>query len=291
MRIDSHQHFWKFNERDYVWMTESMESLRRDFLPETLTPLLEEISFEGTIAVQARQKVEETDWLLALADCYPFIHGVVGWVDFESIDLGQQLARFSRHPKFKGVRELIHDMDDVNYAVSETHLRGIANLAPFDLTYDLLLKPQHIRPAVDLVSQFPDQRFVVDHLAKPDIARGARSPWREDLRALAEFDNVFCKLSGLVTEANWNKWLPGDLFPYLDIAVETFGPDRLMIGSDWPVCTLAGNYGDVMGVVIDYAARLSPSEQDDLLGKSCARFYQIMDRDTVATQNKGMTTS
>ena len=170
MRLDSHQHFWLYNERDYVWMTSEMDVLRRDFTPDDLLPLLKAIDFEGSIAVQARQMLAETDWLLQLAEQHPFIHGVVGWVDFESNQLDEVLERYASHPKLKGVRELIHDMDDAEYATSTTHLRAIAQLARYGLTYDLLLKPPHIRPAIELIRSFPNQLFVVDHIAKPDIA-------------------------------------------------------------------------------------------------------------------------
>jgi len=275
MRIDSHQHFWKYNSHDYVWMTESMDVLRRDYLPEDLQHLIPELGFDGTIAVQARQMTSETDWLLDLAGRHSMVYGVVGWVDFESRLLDEQLERYARNPKFKGVRELIHDMPDVNYSTSAAHVRGVSKLARFNLTYDLLLKPQHIRPAIKLVRQFPDQSFVIDHIAKPDIAARIRSPWQEDINALARFDNVCCKLSGMVTEAKWNAWRPSDFYPYLDTVLEAFGPNRLMIGSDWPVCRLSGNYHDVMGVVIEYAEKLSPDEQHDILGGTCARFYSV----------------
>ena len=275
MRLDSHQHFWKYNANDYVWMTESMHALRRDFLPESLESLVERMGFHGTIAVQARRKLIETEWLLELAEQYPTIHGIVGWVDFESDELDVQLERFAANPKFKGVRELVHDMPDVNYAISDVHVRGVSKLGRHGLTYDLLLKPPHLRPALELVRRFPDQPFVVDHIAKPDIASGMRSPWREDLSELAKFDNVCCKLSGMATEAAWKAWLPSDFYPYLDIVVEAFGPSRLMIGSDWPVCTLSGDYEEVMGIVIEYTERLSPAERDEILGGACRRFYGV----------------
>jgi L-fuconolactonase len=275
MRLDSHQHFWQYNHADYVWMLDTMVALRRDYLPATLEPRLRAIGFDGTIAVQARQMLAESDWLLDLADGYPFIRGVVGWVDFASAQLEAELERLADRPKLRGVRELIHDMPDVDYATSDVHVRGIAKLARFGLTYDLLLKPAHIRPAIGLVRRFPDQPFVVDHLAKPDIANRVRSPWREDIQQLANHQNVFCKLSGMVTEAHWGRWRPADFRPYLDIVLEAFGPYRVMIGSDWPVCTLSGDYEDVMQIVVDYVAQLTPSERENILGNNCAGFYSI----------------
>jgi len=277
MRLDSHQHFWRYNPADYVWMTEEMDVLRRDYLPTELEPKLEALRFEGSIAVQARQMVRETEWLLELADRHDFILGVVGWVDFASPRLDEQLERYSDHPKLKGVRELIHDMPDTEYATSDVHVRAIARLARYGLTYDLLLKPPHVRPAMALVRQFPEQPFVVDHIAKPEIGRSKRAPWQSDLEALARHDNVWCKLSGMVTETRWHDWQPEDFHPYLDIVLEAFGPQRLMIGSDWPVCTLAGPYEQVMGIVIAYVERLSAEERDAILGDTCARFYGVDD--------------
>jgi L-fuconolactonase len=275
MRLDSHQHFWRYNPTDYVWMTDVMDVLRRDYLPEQLAAELNTTGFAGTIAVQARQMVEETEWLLELAARHDLIRGVVGWVDFASEQLDEQLARFSAYPQLKGVRELIHDMPNVRYAVSDAHIAAIGKLAQYGLTYDLLLKPPHLRPAIELVRQFPDQPFVVDHIAKPDIASRSLSPWQEDLRELAKAQNVFCKLSGMVTEARWGDWQAEDFRPYLDVVLEAFGPERLMIGSDWPVCLLSGVYADVMAIVIDYCDALSPSEQDAILGETAVRFYGV----------------
>jgi L-fucono-1,5-lactonase len=283
MRLDSHQHFWLYNERDYVWMTSEMDVLRRDFTPDDLSPLLKAIDFDGSVAVQARQMVAETDWLLQLAERRAFIHGVVGWLDFESNQLDEQLERYASHPKLKGVRELIHDMADVEYATSTTHVRAIAKLARYELTYDLLLKPLHIRPAIELVHSFPNQLFVVDHIAKPDIAQGTSTQWSAEMRELASFENVYCKLSGMVTEAAWGQWKPGDFRSYLDTMLEAFGAERLMIGSDWPVCTLMGSYEDVMRIVIDYVGDLSEHEREEILGGACAQFYGLTEVPTTVS--------
>ncbi len=278
VNIDSHQHFWVYNDRDYVWMTQPFGTLRRDFLPADLKPPLNAIDFDGTIAVQARQMTVETEWLLALADENEFIRGVVGWVDFASEQLDAQLEHFAAHPKLVGVRELIHDMPDVQYALSDVHVHAIIKLARHGLTYDLLLKPQHIQPATALVRRFPEQKFVVDHIAKPSIVEGRMSPWREDLHALAECENVFCKLSGMVTEASWGQWTPDAFQPYLDAVIGAFGPGRCMIGSDWPVCTVSGAYEAVMHIVIDYITALSPDEQRAILGRTCAAFYGVHEK-------------
>jgi L-fuconolactonase len=275
MRIDAHQHFWRYNATDYTWMSDAMDILRRDHLPHDLEPLLKSIDFDGTIAVQARRLERETDWLLELADAHHVIHGVVGWVDFNSPQLDASLERYAAHPKLKGVREIIHDMPDVDYATCAVHTNAIAKLARHGLTYDLLLKPPHISAAIRLVDQFPNQPFVVDHIAKPDIAAGEIEPWRAAFRELARRDNVCCKLSGMVTEAAWGQWTPATFEPYLNETLEAFGPPRLMIGSDWPVCTLSGSYAATMQVVIDFADSLAPTERDAILGAAAARFYGI----------------
>jgi L-fuconolactonase len=275
MRIDAHQHFWRYNPTDYAWMTGAMDILRRDHLPHDLEPLLKSINFDGTIAVQARRLERETEWLLELAAAHPFIHGVVGWVDFTSPHLDEALERFAAHPKLKGVREIIHDMPDVDYATSAAHTSAIAKLNRHGLTYDLLLKPPHLPAAIHLVDKFPSQPFVVDHIAKPNIAACERESWRTQLRELAERENVVCKLSGMVTEAAWGRWTPTTFEPYLHEVLESFGPSRLMIGSDWPVCTLSGTYVATMGIVIDFANSLSPAERDAILGTTAANFYCI----------------
>jgi len=275
MRIDSHQHFWKFNPAHQVWMTDEMAVLRRDYLPDELKPLLDTVGFEGAIAVQARQMVEETEWLLHLADQYEFIQGVVGWVDLRSQNLQGQLEIYAKHPKLVGVRHVVHDEPDDDFMLRPDFRRGIAHLREFDLTYDLLLFPRHLAVAVKLVNEFPDQPFVLDHIAKPAIGKGLVSPWREDLKRLAESPNVYCKLSGMVTEAAWKQWRPEDFHRCLDIVIAAFGTERVMIGSDWPVCTLSGNYAAVMGIVIDYAQQFPAAVREGILGGNCAEFYRL----------------
>jgi L-fuconolactonase len=275
MRLDSHQHFWHYSPTEHTWMTDQMAILKRAFLPRDLQPLLASIHFDGCVAVQARQNLEETRWLLELADQYDFIKGVVGWVDLCSQDLTHQLERFALHPKLVGVRHIVHDEPDDNFMLRPDFRRGIAQLKEFDLTYDLLLFPRHLKVAVKLVEEFPQQPFVLDHLAKPKIAEQLFSPWQEDLHQLAKLPNVTCKLSAMVTEAKWKQWRSSDFHRYLDIAYAAFGWSRLMIGSDWPVCTLAGEYQPVMNIVIDYAHQFPPETQAAILGENCARFYRI----------------
>ncbi len=275
MKIDSHQHFWQYNETDYVWMGPEHDALRRTFLPEDLAPLLDSIGFDGSVAVQARQMTEETEWLLSLADRYPRLFGVVGWVDLCSVQADEQIERYAAHPKHVGVRHVVHDEPDDEFVLRRDFQRGVALLEPAGLTYDLLLFPRHLPPSTRLVDAFPNQRFVIDHIAKPPIADCEMEPWARDLREIARRENVWCKLSGMVTEADPNAWTPSDFTPYLDVVLEAFGPGRLMIGSDWPVCTMAGAYPSVMEIVIEYAGRLSPGERDAVLGDTCAAFYGL----------------
>ena len=277
MHIDSHQHFWRYNAAQHVWMTDDMAVLRRDFLPNDLAPLLKSAGFDGTIAVQARQIREETDWLLALSDQYDFIQGAVGWVDLRAENVRDQLQRYAGHPKFKGVRHIVHDEPDIEFMLLPEFRRGIGLLEEFGLTYDLLLRPVHLSVARQLVSQFPNQPFVVDHLAKPLIADQKLSPWREELKSLAKFDNVYCKLSGMVTETNWRVWRSEEFTAYLNIVLDAFGPQRVMIGSDWPVCTLSGEYREVMDVVIDYVQPLPHDIREEILGGNCTRFYGVQE--------------
>jgi L-fuconolactonase len=254
-------------------MSDEMSRLKRDFLPEDLQPLLLSTGFDGCIAVQARQTLEETRWLLELAGKHAFIKGVVGWVDLCSADLPRQLETFTAHPKFVGVRHMVQDEPDDEFIVRAEFVNGISQLRRFDLTYDLLIHPKHLRAAAKLADKFPEQLFVLDHMAKPRIAEGLLSPWREDLRELARSRNVFCKLSGMVTEAKWNAWKLSDFTSYFDSVVEAFGPERLMAGSDWPVCLLSGDYKSTMQIVIDYLQQFSPAVQSGVLGVNCERFY------------------
>jgi L-fuconolactonase len=283
MRLDSHQHFWRYNPAHQVWMTGQMNLLRRDFLPDELEPLLKGIGFHGSIAVQARQMAIETEWLLELADRQDFIKGIVGWVDLLSPELPGQLEKYSKRPKLVGVRHVVQDEPDDQFMLRPEFRRGIAQLRNLDLAYDLLLFPRHLPLAVKLVAEFAGQSFVLDHIAKPPFRDGGISPWAKDIKKLAEFPNVFCKLSGMVTEAEWKHWRPEHFHRYLDIVIEAFGAERVMIGSDWPVCTLSGDYESTMGVVIDYTRQFSPQVREAILGGNCARFYGL---DSTTTKDK-----
>ncbi len=275
MHIDAHQHFWVYDPGEYDWIDDSMASLRRGFLPAGLKPELEQGGFQGCVAAQARQTIEETRWLLELAASSPFILGVVGWVDLQSSQVRSQLQAFAANPKLVGIRHVVQGEPDDRFLLRPEFLRGISVLEEFDLAYDILIYAKHLPVAAEFVRQFPRQRFVLDHLAKPPIKSGAMHPWTDGIRELAVFPNVFCKLSGLVTEADWHHWKAEDITPYLDVAFESFGPQRLMIGSDWPVCTVAASYARVMGVVKEYLGRHPVQVREAVLGENAQRFWKL----------------
>jgi len=274
MRIDAHQHFWRFDPVRDAWITDEMGVLRRDFLPGELEALLDAHGMGGSVAVQADQSETETALLLELAEGHPSILGVVGWVDLLAPNLPERLEHFSGFERFRGARHIAQAEAD-DFLAREEVVRGIGMLGDFGLTYDILVYPRQLPAALSLVERFPDQPFVVDHLAKPLIAQGFMEPWASRMREMATHPNVWCKVSGLVTEANWARWEPGDFRPYLDVVFDAFAPDRLMFGSDWPVCLLAAEYGEVLALVEDYSGRLSPSDRVALFGGNAATFYGL----------------
>src|SRR5437879_10517285 len=267
MHIDAHQHFWIYDPREDGWIDDSMAALRRDFLPADLNPELERGGFQGCVAVQARQTLEETRWLLELAEQAPFIVGVVGWVGLRSPRLPFELEAFAGKSKLVGVRHIVQSEPDERFLLQPDFLRGIALLEEFDLAYDILIYARHLPVAAEFVARFPRQRFVLDHMAKPPIKGGAPDAWARGIQGLAAFPNVYCKVSGLVTEADWQAWKPEDIRPYLDVAFECFGPSRLMAGSDWPVCTVAAPYARVMNLVKDYLGKDSADENEADVGE------------------------
>jgi len=275
MHIDAHQHFWRYERWEYGWIDDSMAALRRDFLPADLKPELERSGFQGCVAVQVRQSLEETQWLLELTERAPFILGVVGWVDLRSPRLRFELESFAGNSKLVGVRHIVQSEPDERFLLQPDFLRGIATLEEFDLAYDILIYPRHLPVAAEFVARFPRHRFVLDHLAKPPIKSGAVDSWALGIRELAYFPNLFCKVSGLVTEADWQAWKPEDMGPYLDVAFECFGPSRLMIGSDWPVCTVAAPYSQVMDVVKNYISKYPAEEKNAVLGGNAAKFWKL----------------
>jgi L-fuconolactonase len=275
MKIDSHQHFWKYNPLEYGWISDEMQILRKDHLPDQLKSELQSIGFDGSIVVQARQTLEETKWLLELAHQYDFIKGVVGWIDLCSDQAETQLIQFSKNSKLVGVRHVIHDEPDINFMLRSDFLKGMDLLKKFNLTYDILIFPKHLLNTLRFVRQFPEQIFVLDHIAKPFIKDKNFTPWKEEIEQLGQMPNVYCKISGMVTEADWKCWKPEDIIPYLDIVFAVFGPERLMIGSDWPVCKVAGTYDQVMGIVLNYVKNLKNSDQEKVLGSNAMRAYRL----------------
>ena len=252
-----------------------MSLLRRDFLPHHITPELQRAGFDRCIAVQARQTLEETRWLLELANHKPTIAGVIGWVDLRSPNLKSELAEFARNRKLLGVRHMVQSEPDDRFLLRPEFLRGVAMLAEFDLTYDILIYAHHLPVAGEFVARFPNQAFVLDHLAKPPIKSRDLRAWESGIHSLAKFGNVMCKLSGLVTEADWKAWEPEHIAPYLDVAMNEFGPERLMIGSDWPVCTLAASYVQVMELFGKYLSQFSSSIQEAVSGHNAERFWNL----------------
>lgn len=274
MRIDSHQHFWRYSPQEYPWIRPEWP-IQRDFVPADLAPELRGAGLDGCVAVQARQNMEESRWLLELSDASPFIKGVVGWVDIASPKVEAQLSDLAAHPKFAGVRHVVQDEPDDRFMLRKDFQRGIEKLSAFGLTYDILIYPRQLPAAIELAHAFPEQSFVLDHLAKPPIRDGVISPWGDQLRLLAQSPNVMCKISGLVTEARWQSPKASDFRPYLDLAFEAFGPDRLMFGSDWPVALLAASYAQVYALVNDYLAQFDEKANAKVFGLNASRFYDL----------------
>jgi L-fuconolactonase len=252
-----------------------MQAIRRDFLPADLQPVLQQHGFDGCVAVQADQSEAETDFLLKLASKHPFIKGVVGWVDLQAPNLRERLAHYKKSGLMKGFRHVLQGEADRALMLKPAFRNGIAALQEFGFTYDILIFPDQIAFSTQLVAQFPGQPFVLDHLAKPYIKKGKITEWKKDIWALSRHANVYCKVSGMVTEADWNKWKPYEFRPYLDVVVEAFGVGRLLYGSDWPVCNVAGGYDAMLGLVQDYFAAFSAAEQEAIFGGNAVRFYKI----------------
>lgn len=274
MRIDSHQHFWKYNPVRDSWIDDSMEIIRRDFLPSDLKPILERHQMDGCVAVQADQSEEETEFLLACAQQNDFIKGVVGWVDLRADDVSERLEHFVKNKHFKGVRHIVQSEKE-DFVLGADFQRGIGKLKDFGLTYDLLVLPNQLKSAIKLTQKFPDQKFVLDHMAKPYIKDKKVGEWQTAIEELSKNPNVHCKVSGMVTEADWKNWKNEDFIPYLDVLLNAFNSERLLYGSDWPVCLLAGNYEEVLGVINSYIEKLSKTEQEAIMGLNACNFYEL----------------
>ena len=275
--VDSHQHFWQLCQPfDYGWLNApQLEPIRRDYLPADLKPLIRQAGIDRTILVQTQHDVGENDWAFSLADDNEFIAGVVGWLDIASPNVEKQLQELRRHPKFVGVRHLTQDEADDDFIIREDILRGLKVLEKHRVPFDLLFFVKHLHHAASLAQLFPDLPLVLDHLAKPMIKARRLDNWEADFRKAASYPNVYCKLSGMVTEADWGAWKPADLKPYVEVALSAFSPTRCMFGSDWPVCELAGTYGDVCTALREHLEFLSESERAQIFGETASLFYRL----------------
>jgi len=274
MKIDSHQHFWKYNPQRDGWIDESMKVIQADFSPLDLEPHLQHHKIDGCIAVQADQSEEETEFLLELAAEYTFVKGVVGWIDLRAVNVEERLEYFSQNSFFKGVRHIVQ-AEKEDFLLSADFQKGISTLRQFKLPYDILIFPNQLESAIQMVNQFPDQEFILDHIAKPYIKKQILQPWKSLIHELAKAQNVSCKISGLITEADLKNWDAGEIEPYLDVVFNAFGEDRVLFGSDWPVCLLAGGYDEVVGLVSNYTADFSSKAKNKLFGANAARIYNI----------------
>ncbi|WP_209599032.1 amidohydrolase family protein [Ruegeria sp. HKCCSP351] len=274
MKIDAHQHFWALARGDYGWLTPDLSQIYRDFGPDDLAPLLQAQGIDGTILVQAAPTVAETEYLLSLADKTPFIKGVVGWVDFDAPDASAQIAKLAAHPALVGLRSMIQDIADPNWMLGTALTPAFEAIQSNDLTFDALTLPQHLGPLRQLLARHPDMRVVIDHGSKPLIRDGVLGGWAEDMAAIAQGTNAFCKLSGFVTEAAPD-WTVRDLYPYVDHLLNTFGPSRLIWGSDWPVCTLAGSYERWIDATDELLSELSTNDRAAILGGNAAKAYHV----------------
>lgn len=279
VRIDAHQHFWTYAPERHGWISEEMSVIRRDFMPGQLLPLLQAQGITGTIAVQTDQTEQETAGLLSLAAAYPFIQGVVGWTDLEAPDLEEKLQAYRQYEQLKGFRHILEAEPRADFCLRPAFLKGLTLLGRYGYTYDILVRAGQLCKLPALLEACPGQRFVLDHMAKPQVRSGDIARWRDDIRAVAGAGDISCKVSGLVTEARFGKWRKEDFFPYLDVAVEAFGTDRLMYGSDWPVCLVSGSYAAVYGLVQDYFSGFSAAAQERFFGINAAVFYGLQDND------------
>lgn len=273
--LDTHQHFWKYDPVQYAWIDDNMGVIQRDFLPEDLEPVLKKNGIAGCIAVQADQTENETQFLLNLADGHDFVKGVVGWVDLRASDIEERLAYFSQHPKFRGVRHIVQGESDVNFLLRDDFIHGIRALNSYNLTYDILVFPHQLGAALELVRLLPEQPFVIDHIAKPYINDAFIDGWAILMKAIALHDNVYCKVSGMITEANWANWSYEDIAPYLDVVFSCFGTERTMFGSDWPVCLVAGTYERMMELVQRYTDAFTEDEKKAFFGGTGSKFYGV----------------
>lgn len=275
MVIDSHQHFWQYDATRHDWITDDMSAIRRDFLPPHFESECVANDVDASVAVQVDQTESETMFMLDLAERSSRIAGVVGWIDLRSPILGDRLRHFSRFKKLRGFRHIAQSEPDDRFLLQSPFLDGIAQLREFNFTYDILIYPRQLPAAIDLASRYPRQPFALDHLAKPFVKARGLEPWASQIKSLAQNLNVFCKLSGLVTEADWRHWTPADFRPYLDVVLDAFGSSRLMFGSDWPVCLVAASYAQVKQLIETYVGAHAPQDKEKIFASNAIRFYGL----------------
>ncbi len=274
MRVDAHQHFWDFNPIRDAWISDDMGVIKKNFTPSDLKPLLDRHDIDTCVAVQADQSEDETSFLLGLANQNTWIKGVVGWINILGPDLKDRLDYFSENKSFKGIRHIVQ-AESEGFMISQKFCEGLKTLAETGLTYDLLITEDQLGEAIQLIQSLPEMKIVIDHIAKPDIKSESFDNWAKYMDTIAKHENIYVKLSGMVTEADWKDWSTNDLLPYVDFCLEKFGPKRLMYGSDWPVCLLAGSYSEVYNALKQLISQLSPAEQESIYGKTAVEFYNL----------------
>ncbi len=273
--VDSHQHFWKFDPVRDAWMEPGkMEAIRKDFLPADLKPIIDQYNVDATVAVQADQSLNETDFLLEQANKNDFVAGVVGWIDLKSSSLQSSLESYQDSASLVGFRHITQS-EPKGFMTDPTFIEGVTTILEEDYRYDVLIFWHQMEEAIEMIQALPEKLMVLDHIAKPNIQDGRILKWKKSMKELAEFEHLYCKISGMITEAHWQYWTENDLRPYIDVAMETFGPDRCMFGSDWPVCTLAGSYGQVISTLRSYLSSFTKSEQSRIMGQNCLDFYGL----------------
>ena len=275
MTIDSHQHFWNYNPVSHSWIDESMKVIRKSFTPSDLAKVYEQHGIDGCVAVQADQTLEETDYLLQLAEKNHFIKGVVGWVDLRANTIDSVLESYDDAKKLKGIRHIVQGEADHNFLLRPNFLNGISKLEKHNLAYDILVFPHQLGATLEFVKKFPNQKFVIDHIAKPYIKDGYYDGWAALMKEIAKYENVFCKISGMTTEADFNTWTPEHIHPYMNLVFDAFGTERIMFGSDWPVCLVAGNYSQTKELVTKAILGFSADEQKAIMGSNAIKFYDL----------------
>ena len=275
MIIDSHQHFWNYEPEKHLWIDDEMSVIRRDFLSDDLQKVFAENGVDACVAVQADQTTEETNFLISIAENNNFIKGVVGWVNLRSESIEEDLLKYKKYDVVKGFRHVVQGEQDHNFMLRPEFLRGIELLGKYDLCYDILIFPHQLGAALELVKKFPNQKFVIDHIAKPYIKDGFFEGWAVMMREIAKHQNVYCKISGMITEAGYKTWTTEQVHPYMKLVLESFGTGRVMYGSDWPVCLVAGNYSMVKSLVTDFISDLSQEQQNAIMGGNAAKFYNL----------------